>query len=74
VPTSEIEKLVRFPVTMSVPNNFAELTRALNSGEPISPQSRGPFTQAVARWASVLAEATPAAQQPEQKKKFAFWR
>jgi pilus assembly protein CpaE len=77
VPGSEIEKAVRFPVTLSVPNNFSELARAVNAGEPIPPQSRGAFTQAIARWAHTLAAAgAPSAQSTEdkEKKKFSFWR
>ncbi len=78
VPTSEIEKVVRFPVAVSVPNNFSELARAVNSGEPISHQHRGGFTQAVARWAGTLAAssggAVANAAPAEEKKKFAFWR
>jgi pilus assembly protein CpaE len=78
VPTHEIEKAVRFPVAVSVPNNFSDLARAVNSGEPISYQHRGSFTQAIAKWAVTLTATgagTSVADAPvEEKKKFAFWR
>ncbi len=81
VPASEIEKAVRFPVTLSVPNNFSELARAVNAGEPIPPQSRGNFTLAIAKWANTLAASSGTASahaaqaaKEKEKKKFAFWR
>lgn len=78
VPTNEIEKAVRFPIAFSVPNNFSELARAVNSGEPISHQHRGGFTQAIAKWASALSSSggvsSSVVAPTEEKKKFAFWR
>ena len=76
VASSEIEKAVRFPVAVSVPNNFSELARAVNSGEPISHQHRGGFAQAIAKWAGTLAAAgtSVSAAPVAGRKKFAFWR
>jgi pilus assembly protein CpaE len=51
----QIKEAVRFPVSFSIPNSYADLMRAINSGEPVSPQQRGGFTQAVARWAKAVA-------------------
>src|ERR1035437_2159063 len=40
VTSEQIEKAVRFPISISVPNNYFELLRAINDGEPIPPQRR----------------------------------
>jgi len=79
VSTDDIQTAVRFPVSVAVPNNYADLMRAINAGEPIAPQRRGGFTQAVAQWANRLA-ADPSAQSlqpskaasPEPKRLFRF--
>jgi pilus assembly protein CpaE len=70
-----IEKAVRFPIHMTIPNNYAELQRAINIGEPIASQRRSDFTAQITKWASRLAlvsERPEAAAAP--KKAFAFWR
>ena len=51
----QIEKVVRFPISVAVPNNYFELVRAINDGEPIAPQRRSEFNQALAKWANHLA-------------------
>jgi pilus assembly protein CpaE len=35
VTSDQIEKAVRFPISIAVPNNYFELLRAINDGEPI---------------------------------------
>ncbi len=51
----EIEAAIKFPISISVANNYAGLLRAINEGEPIAPQQRGPFTQAIAQWSERIA-------------------
>jgi pilus assembly protein CpaE len=57
VTASDIAAAIRAPVAQLIPNDYAALQRAINSGEPISPQTRCPFTQAMARWSGELADA-----------------
>jgi pilus assembly protein CpaE len=52
ITADQIEKAVRFPITIAVPNNYFELQRAINDGEPIPPQRRSEFNQALSRWAN----------------------
>ena len=52
ITSDQIEKAVRFPISIAVPNNYFELQRAINDGEPIPPQRRSEFNQALARWAN----------------------
>jgi pilus assembly protein CpaE len=75
VTSDQIEKAVRFPISIAVPNNYFELQRAINDGEPISPQRRSEFNQALARWANrVVYGMTPPKPPAEKKKLFAFLR
>jgi pilus assembly protein CpaE len=54
VSVEEVEKLVRFPVSIAIPNNYVELVRAINAGVPIPPGQRSGFSQQFAKWSSKL--------------------
>ncbi|HEV2619849.1 MAG TPA: AAA family ATPase [Acidobacteriaceae bacterium] len=70
----EVEKAVRFPVTISIPNNYFELQHAINEGEPVSPQKRSDFNQAIGRWATrVVSGVSGAKAAPVKKKLFALF-
>ncbi len=73
----QIEKVVKFPVSISIPNNYAELLRAVNAGEPIWPQRRSEFTTRLTRWVQQLAgQQTPvSALSPHaSRKRLPFWK
>ena len=76
VTAEQIEAAVRFPVLIAIPNNYAELLRAINAGEPIAPQHRSAFALQIGRWAEKLVSvtATHAEQPGAPKRSFAFWR
>jgi pilus assembly protein CpaE len=69
ITSDQIEKAVRFPITIAIPNNYFELQRAINDGEPIPPQRRSEFNQAVARWANRVVHGLSAPKPPPAKKK-----
>lgn len=74
VTAHEIQTAVRFPVSLEVPNSFSEVLKSINAGEPISPQARSGFVQAVSRWTTRLAADRDQSRVPApQKKRFAFW-
>ena len=75
VDAEQIQAAVRFPVWVSIPNNYGELIRAINTGEPVSERSRSPFSQEINRWAEKLVSlnASPIEQQPATKKRFSLW-
>lgn len=75
VTAEQIEKAVRFPVSIAIPNNYAELVRAINDGEPVSAQHRSEFNQQLAIWSNQIVNdgARPEAVKPK-KSSFAFWR
>jgi pilus assembly protein CpaE len=74
VSAADIETAVRFPIAVAVPNNYADLMRAVNAGEPVSPQQRGAFTQAIAQWANrLVANQSPSPPEVvEPKRRFLF--
>jgi pilus assembly protein CpaE len=75
VSSEQVESAVRFPVSVSVANNYAELVKSINSGEPISPQRRSEFTTQIGKWANKLVQAhgSPEPQAPSRKS-FSFWK
>jgi pilus assembly protein CpaE len=75
VTPDQIEKAVRFPISIAVPNNYFELLRAINDGEPISPDRRSEFNQRISRWASQIVNGMSGTEQPAPKKGlFSFMR
>lgn len=50
----EIEKAIRMPVSFSVPNNYIELVRSANIGEPVSVEGKSGFTAELLKWAHSL--------------------
>ncbi len=58
VSLKEIEKAIRMPVSFSVPNNYIELVRSANLGEPVSPEGKSGFTAELLNWAHSLVGVT----------------
>ena len=75
VSAEQVEAAVRFPVSVTFPNSYAELVRAINAGEPLSPQRRSEFTTRISKWANRLvhAQSNPETDTPK-KRLFAFWK
>jgi pilus assembly protein CpaE len=75
VTPEQIEKTVQFPIAAAIPNNYFELLRAINDGEPIPPQRRSEFNQALTRCANQIVNGANGAQPVAAKKKlFSFLR
>ena len=72
VTVEQIEKAIRHPVSVTLPTNSTELMRAVETGEPISPEKRSEFASQINHWASTLVPAGAAAA-IETKRRFAFW-
>lgn len=66
-----IEKAIRHPVSITLPSSPAELIRAVDTGEPISPEKKSEFASQIRNWASTLVPAEAA--RIETKHRFAFW-
>ena len=74
VNVEHIEKAIRLPVAIRLPNSYAELVRSVNLGEPISLSTKSEFTTQFIQWANTLVGATT--EMPKAKTKtsiFAMW-
>ena len=68
----QIEKAVRQPIAITIPNASAELTRAMNTGTPVLPERKSEFAIQMKKWAASLV-AGGEAELVEPKRRFAFW-
>ncbi len=71
VTLQQIEKAIGHPVSLALPPSSGDLRRAVEIGEPISPDRRSEFASQIKNWASTLLPAEAA--QAETKHRFAFW-
>ncbi len=74
VNVEHIEKAIRVPVAIQLPNSYAELVRSANLGEPISLKGKSEFTTQFMNWANTVVGST--AKVPAAKTKssiFAMW-
>ncbi len=74
VTIEQIEKAVHLPITHKISNNYGELVRSINIGEPLSPESKSDFSQQMMKWASSLVKAAAPAPQETGRKKFTLWK
>jgi pilus assembly protein CpaE len=74
VTIEQIEKAVHLPIAIKVPNNYAELVKAINVGEPLPQGGKSEFVAQLTKWAGSLGKSgTPVAQETA-KKRFALWK
>jgi pilus assembly protein CpaE len=74
VSIEQIEKAIRLPVAIKLPNSYSEVVRSGILGEPISPKQKSDFSAQIHKWVSGLVGAVPAAEDaaPAKKGIFAF--
>ncbi|WP_263382149.1 AAA family ATPase [Granulicella arctica] len=78
ITADQIKKVIRFPVSNTVPNNYIELLRSINQGCPVSPARQSEFNLAIKKWVSEItgergidtSEVTP---KPKPKKRLSLW-
>ncbi len=71
----QIEKAIRVPVEVRLCNAYFECLRAINVGEPVSPDKKSEYGSQFSRWTSILTgadEVNPA--QPARKGLFSWGR
>jgi pilus assembly protein CpaE len=78
VNVEHIEKAIRVPVAIQLPNSYAELIRSANLGEPITLKGKSDFTTQFMNWANTVVGSTATAAATETKAKpkskmFAMW-
>lgn len=74
VSLEQIEKAIRQPVSVTIPNHSSELMRAMNTGSPVSPERKTEFAMQIKKWASSLVPVMPEMLTEEPKRKFSLWR
>jgi pilus assembly protein CpaE len=74
VSIEQIEKAIRLPVALKLPNSYADLARSTLLGEPISPKLKTDFSTPILKWSSSLAGTTANYEEDAPKKKFALWK
>jgi pilus assembly protein CpaE len=75
VSIEQIEKAIRLPVSIKLPNSYAELARSTLLGEPISHKLKTEFSMPVVKWANSLVGATAHVEEEAPKKsRFALWK
>ena len=74
VNVEHIEKAIRLPVAIRLPNSYAELVRSVNLGEPISLGTKSEFTTQFIQWANTLVGSISEAPKAKSRSKiFAMW-
>jgi pilus assembly protein CpaE len=76
VSVEQIEKAVRLPVSIKLPNSYGELSKSALMGEPVSPRIKSEFSGPLLKWASSLAGPSQIQTEEEAPKKrgFALWK
>jgi pilus assembly protein CpaE len=74
VTIEQIEKAVRLPIAIKVANNYGELVRSINIGEPLSSDRKSDFSLQMTEWATALAGTPETMPQEPAKKRFALWK
>jgi pilus assembly protein CpaE len=54
VSVEQIEKAIRLPISIRIPNSFAELINAINIGELVMPGKKSAFAGQMTRWADEI--------------------
>lgn len=72
----EVEKAVKQPVAVTIPNSSSELIAAMNSGKPLGPGGNSEFSRQMRKWATSLTQSGSPLRadiQPKPKRSLAFW-
>ena len=74
VNVEQIEKAIRLPVAIRLPNSYADLVRSVNLGEPITLSSKSEFTSQFMKWANTLVGSTARRRSLKRRHRiFAMW-
>lgn len=68
VKVEQIEKAIRLPIAIRLPNSYTELVRSVNLGEPIAPNRKSEFSMQFIKWAASLAGVAPPRALPAETK------
>ena len=75
VSLEQIEKAIKLPIGVKLPNSYAEVVRSGIVGEPISPKQKGEFPAEMLKWViSVAGPAINAEDGAPKKSGFSLWK
>jgi pilus assembly protein CpaE len=74
VTIEQIEKAVHLPIALKIPNNYGELVKAINVGEPLSKDSKSEFVAQLTKWSGLLGKSGSSLAQETTKKRFGLWK
>jgi pilus assembly protein CpaE len=71
----QIEKAIRLPIAIKLPNGYAEVTRSAILGEPINPKQKTDFSVPIVKWANTLVGSVmPTEEAAPKKSLFSLWK
>ena len=71
----QIEKAIRLPIAIKLPNGYAEVTRSAILGEPINPKQKTDFSVPIVKWANTLVGSVmPTEDAAPKKSLFSLWK
>jgi len=73
VTIEQIEKAVHLPIAMKIGNNYSQLVRAINIGEPLPSDGKSEFSSQIMKWAGTIAGVAETTAQGPAKKRFSLW-
>ena len=73
VKVEQIEKAIRLPIAIRLPNSYTDLVRSVNLGEPIAPNRKSDFSMQFIKWAASLAGGGAPRAFPEEEKSKSFF-
>lgn len=73
VSIEQIEKAIRLPVAIKINNDYSEVVRAINVGEPVAPDRKSDFSSQMMKWCVALTGAIEAPALPPRKKVLGLW-
>ena len=68
----QIEGAIRQPISITIPNHWAALVLAMNTGTPITADQKSEFALQMKKWAGSLAPAAEIVKEPP-KRRFSLW-
>ena len=71
----QIEKAIRLPIAIKLPNGYAEVTRSAILGEPINPKQKTDFSVPIVKWVNTLVGSVmPVEEAAPKKSLFSLWK
>jgi len=74
VTIEDIEKAIHLPIAIKVANNYSELVKSINTGEPVAADRKSEFAAQIMKWAAEIAGAADITSRDSNKKRFALWK